>query len=483
MLIFSTSLLPLICARATTRCLQAILIELYEGRDSHPNQKVVTAMFTKFLEILQTTVLIDHDVFAEAKAISINPSQNESILPIQMTQFIQLITISAELGFVNQVESIINTHLIDWSTEHVNCIAFHRTNAIHFVTNFLFTRMRIPDICEDTAARRFAVVILEGAISTIKRQLPQKPKDWSRPTVKECKSYSHCECSGLNHFLRDPEVQTQGFSMAEKKRKHLERKLNPSHYKMWTERNFSPYTLMIQKTNNLYKEKLQNWHRELAEFKNEFRGLQQPLIEKLLGERYDDLVRLKELNDWEMQLQPQPTSRTKRQALAPLAEPKLILNHLPPVEPRPAPKSPPPTQNPTGFPLPTMKAASAVFGTGMNHPPMPPQHWFQGFPPPVYGQPMGPPSTYNPYAIPGPVMSQNLHPTHGMMYQPGGYHAAPLPMHHLQLQPQYMTGQVSPNRGPTPGPHLAHPLGTSATLHGVKRKAEEEFDVVDLTGI
>ncbi|KAI9744730.1 MAG: hypothetical protein M1818_001655 [Claussenomyces sp. TS43310] len=115
---------------------------------------------------------------------------------------------------------------------------------------------------------------------------PMPPTDWSRPRRGcGCK-----DCKELNRFLTNPAMATCPFSMAEHRRTHLERQLDPSEYQMKTERYGSPYTLVVTKTNGGYQKVHQKWVQRRTHAQKTVMALGSDALKTLLGDLYESII-------------------------------------------------------------------------------------------------------------------------------------------------------------------------------------------------
>ena len=74
------------------------------------------------------------------------------------------------------------------------------------------------------------------------------------------------------------------FSYAEKTRKHLEFSVdNYQDFKFDTEKSRTPYTLVIQKTNNEYTRSLQQWKGEVNDMRTQLNGMRTQSWFDILG--------------------------------------------------------------------------------------------------------------------------------------------------------------------------------------------------------
>ncbi|KAI9712170.1 MAG: hypothetical protein M1812_007008 [Candelaria pacifica] len=131
---------------------------------------------------------------------------------------------------------------------------------------------------------------------------PTQPENWKR----EKKGCGVCEdCKFLNEFLIDPIMHSTTFSMSDKRRKHIQNRIEPniepnsqynkacSGFEINTIRTTKPYSLKIEKTENKWKDKYDIWEKRSKEVEKQFQGLGMGRMREVLGDRYDELVELR----------------------------------------------------------------------------------------------------------------------------------------------------------------------------------------------
>lgn len=111
---------------------------------------------------------------------------------------------------------------------------------------------------------------------------PLAPVGWSRkPRGCGCE-----DCTSLDHFLLDRNNQTHKFAINQQRRDHLDRLLQGSYCQTWTEKSYSPYSLVVQKNDEEYRQEERKWRERTAIAKNKIDDIGVQTLEKLLGDRW-----------------------------------------------------------------------------------------------------------------------------------------------------------------------------------------------------
>lgn len=134
----------------------------------------------------------------------------------------------------------------------------------------------------------------------IARVVQKKPhKDWARPQ----RGCGCGDCRVLDGFLLDPNAQTQRFSMAEPRRRHLQDKVRSyqgswahwdrEDYTVTTDRGGSLHTLVITKTTNRFEKAHSDWKQRRDRTKQQIMSIAKPAELRLLLEgAYEELTDL-----------------------------------------------------------------------------------------------------------------------------------------------------------------------------------------------
>jgi hypothetical protein len=130
-------------------------------------------------------------------------------------------------------------------------------------------------------------VILSNLLAGARHKLPPPPNGWSRNPTTKCVCQ---DCLALNRFLRNPRLKSERFTMAERRRKHLQYNLDSRDYEFATECNKTPYTLVITKTGSAYTMELAAWRLEVDERRQSLKPLRGDFMRAITGERYEELV-------------------------------------------------------------------------------------------------------------------------------------------------------------------------------------------------
>jgi hypothetical protein len=131
--------------------------------------------------------------------------------------------------------------------------------------------------------QRFLMGAIRKAATHLAISKPKEPRDWCRPNGQNL-NCSCGPCGMLKEFLNDPMRQVARFSYAEKTRKHLQYSLYYSDFKFETEKGRTPHTLVIHKTNTEYHRTLEEWKKDVAEFRTNLAKLQNAYVSNVLGQ-------------------------------------------------------------------------------------------------------------------------------------------------------------------------------------------------------
>jgi hypothetical protein len=134
-------------------------------------------------------------------------------------------------------------------------------------------------------------VLLEKLISQTYKEKPDKPNGWyMKPRGCGC-----TDCKGLDLFLTSSTQQSTRFTMAQKRRQHLQSQLPCNgRYATETDRRGSPQGLIVRKVRPFaeYEEDYQKWQAKFSLMQNVLAELQGPFMKKLLGSSYEDPIKL-----------------------------------------------------------------------------------------------------------------------------------------------------------------------------------------------
>ena len=148
----------------------------------------------------------------------------------------------------------------------------------------------------NVAYQQLFVKVLSDSITRFVNVEPIHPTDWSKQE-RGCGSCG--DCPKLDAFLRCPTQKVEQFKMAEKRRTHIESRLGRYEYSaspefsMTTERNKSPYTLVVTKSRKDGETELREWRKRASEAKKNIAtiGSEQDL-HGILGDQFDGIVNL-----------------------------------------------------------------------------------------------------------------------------------------------------------------------------------------------
>lgn len=118
---------------------------------------------------------------------------------------------------------------------------------------------------------------------------PVKEANWTRGTIG-CVSSRCQDCPKLKQFLADPRCKVEHFMVSRARRKHLEQLLANSEYRVVTERNTRPETLVVTKGSALTKDTLLAWANRCTIAYKIVNELDREGLERVLGEDFKTLV-------------------------------------------------------------------------------------------------------------------------------------------------------------------------------------------------
>lgn len=137
----------------------------------------------------------------------------------------------------------------------------------------------------DDASGRFIKPALCTAAHALIDSRPIEPKDWNRTSGKREKC--HCApCISLSQFLANPRESVGRFRYSKKTRDHLQYSLNTQDFIFDTERNGTPHTLMVRKTNNEYSGLSNEWRHSVNEMKSRIKRAYNDFLKVLLGDDF-----------------------------------------------------------------------------------------------------------------------------------------------------------------------------------------------------
>ncbi|RDW93605.1 2OG-Fe(II) oxygenase [Aspergillus mulundensis] len=127
------------------------------------------------------------------------------------------------------------------------------TPFITFLCGYLNERSRSEAFVAE--CRKFTVRMLEILLTNYVEPQPLEPTTWARKA-----NFRTCckDCGELRRFIEDPVQKTGKFPMAEKRRRHLENRLDRT-FTCQTRSYGSPYTLEVTKTNEQFQKDLKDW--------------------------------------------------------------------------------------------------------------------------------------------------------------------------------------------------------------------------------
>lgn len=207
-------------------------------------------------------------------------------------------------GFINVIHYGFSIGLSQQTTELLDksCANIHKSSKVkyacpiiarHFLINLTSTLKR-HDVPPLESVKHMYIVLIRSLIVSNPPKPPTKPHGWKHkpractPTCSDCKE--------LNAFLLDSMTQTYEFRMVEKRRKHIEAQLPSGIFFCQTNRDRTPYALIVTKTGREYEGELQSYKDSIATLVAQVSELQDTYVRLLLGDDlYEELVLLKNL--------------------------------------------------------------------------------------------------------------------------------------------------------------------------------------------
>lgn len=145
---------------------------------------------------------------------------------------------------------------------------------------------------------RFVQSVISSYIKGYVQMEPARHLDWTR----DRKGCGCADCDRLDQFLVDPQREIGEFSMAEKRRNHLSRRLcgyleKSDEYDLSTIRAGSPYTLAVRKSERGWRRIHAEWVTRCQKASRQIEGLGQHRLKKFLGvdagQKYDEFIQLR----------------------------------------------------------------------------------------------------------------------------------------------------------------------------------------------
>lgn len=229
----------------------------------------------------------------------------------------QKLLVEDSLGLTNSVRPAITPSYAERMAELIDgCLAFNlygeaKVSANQIITDSSkqdFDPRLIIDLIKNIKAKLqkhsnidmqdFSILLktlLKNFIRQTYKEKPSKPNGWSmKPRGCGCE-----DCKGLDLFLTSSTLNTMRFKMAQKRRQHLQFTLpcNGS-YTTETDRRGTPQTLIVNKIRPSaeYEDDFRKWQASFSSMKNMLDELRGPFMKKLLGDNYERLIELLDLN-------------------------------------------------------------------------------------------------------------------------------------------------------------------------------------------
>lgn len=166
---------------------------------------------------------------------------------------------------------------------------------VQFILSLIKVLLKYKIEPVEPGARSLIQVLLEKSIHYIQKRRPQPPEGWTKKPVG-CRDYG-CDCSELNRFLTSSDTQSWQFQANGSRRLHIERYLRDEYCELQTIEGDTgmAHILIVSKTTKEYDVRFGRWRNEVDDLKSAIEPFKGPALEKLLGDRYMDLVLLEHM--------------------------------------------------------------------------------------------------------------------------------------------------------------------------------------------
>ena len=158
-----------------------------------------------------------------------------------------------------------------------------------FLMSFLEEIITVVDV-SSVGVQRCIQSLVTSYITRMVGKEPKKPSDWARPEETEPNCYQKCvDCSKMNTFLRDPELQHHILSC--KQTWHLKTKYHLFKYFEVDEVDHNP--VAVAKTLKWWEEQHRKWESRASDALEALRKLPQAELKQCLTHRYDEIMNLR----------------------------------------------------------------------------------------------------------------------------------------------------------------------------------------------
>jgi hypothetical protein len=161
-----------------------------------------------------------------------------------------------------------------------------------FYLSLLALLKRHNSVPLNNLSSKWLINAIESAATHLARTRPQEPTGWPAPRKRRIKCVGK-HCRALERFLNDHTQATHRFSEIASIRKHLEDALGRTpDLRMETQKNGSPYTLVVNKLGLDYTQKKAIWEQETVKMRKEVGALVSPFTTNIFGGVITQLVGL-----------------------------------------------------------------------------------------------------------------------------------------------------------------------------------------------
>jgi hypothetical protein len=204
--------------------------------------------------------------------------------PREPNSFINLVSATLQLDLKDKAARLLEVSAADLGAKK-DSLLFNMSIGPGFLARLAILAEKQVDLLDVT--KSLIINALEFISSTVARTKPIELANWARKK-REC---SCGDCYLLDSFLVNPTQRVGRFQTGERRRSHLERRLNAQHFKIGFEGNRSCYVLVVTKTMREYEDAFKKWKRDCDLLERQMEHLKIPAMARLLrASSYKDLV-------------------------------------------------------------------------------------------------------------------------------------------------------------------------------------------------
>ncbi|KAL8719247.1 MAG: hypothetical protein Q9225_003732 [Loekoesia sp. 1 TL-2023] len=162
-----------------------------------------------------------------------------------------------------------------------------------FLMSFLEEIITVADVSSVEVQECIQSLVTTYITGTVGNE-PKKPSDWARPKEVKDKCYENCDdCSKMNAFLRDPELQNHTLPVKEEawQMEHLRSQYHWFKYFKIEGNERNP--VAVTKTLKWWEELHRNWESRACNALKALRKLPQTELKHCLAHQYDEIMDLR----------------------------------------------------------------------------------------------------------------------------------------------------------------------------------------------